>query len=189
MSTTTLQTQVVTEGREALSRATRQAIQALIPTLLVVAGGSTSGINVAAVATLAAVTALVSVLSSAAGFKLGTEAPDWARIAERAVKAAAGTALGLVTVDGVVPAASIHWQALFTASVGAAVLAVAMFSTNPPVVAEDDEDDLASPFPQTTFDPDSESRPGDRGGIDVLTVLLVFVLVGVVLMLFGVDFS
>lgn len=162
-----LTTQVVTEGREALSRATRQALQALVPTLLVIAGGSTAGIDVGAVAALAAVTALVSVLTSAAGFKLPPTAPVWAQIAERAGKAAAGTALGLVTVDGLIPATEVDWQATLTASVGAALVALVMWFTNPPSIAGQvigpvvDEPIPGPVPPATTLFRDGEDRyPG-----------------------------
>jgi hypothetical protein len=163
----TLTTQVVTEGREALSRATRQALQALVPTLLVVAGGSTVGIDVGAVAALAAITALVSVLTSGVGFKLGATAPVWAQVAERALKAAAGTALGLVTVDGLIPATEVDWQATLTASVGAALVALVMFYTNPPSITGQvvgpvvDEPGPGPVPPATTLLRDGEDRyPG-----------------------------
>lgn len=142
----TLHSQVVTAGREAVSRAVRQTIQALIPTLLVIAGGSTVGLDISAIATLAGITALVSLLKSAATLKAGPNAPAWVQLGDRAVTAAAGTALGLVTVDGVIPSAEIHWQATLTASLGAAALALAMFYTNPPVAAAPKpEDDYLFP--------------------------------------------
>lgn len=138
-SSPALQGVIVSKGRDALSRAVRQTIQALIPTLLVIAGGTTYGINLKAVGILAGLTALVSLLKSLVDFRVDPLAPAWAHIAERAATAAAGTALGLVTVDGVVPAAMIDWRVTLTASVGSAVLAVAMFYTNPPVAAVSDD--------------------------------------------------
>lgn len=132
---TFLRPQVVTQSREALSRAVRQAIQALIPTLLIVAAGSTKGIDVAAVATLAGVTALISVLKSAATLKASLSDPVWLQMVDRAVTAFAGTAVGLFTIDGVIPSTQIDWYAAWVASWGSALLSVAMFYTNPPVGA------------------------------------------------------
>lgn len=195
MSTTTLRTQVVSKGREALSRATRQAIQALIPTLLVMAGGSTVGINVEAVATLAGMTALVSVLKSALGFKVGPLAPTWAQIAERALTAAAGTAVGLVTVDGVVPATEINWQTTLTASIGSAVTALAMFYTNPPAVPADPLDEfVAAPHPEESFTEfpriDGGRFPTQRDGgyANVSLILQILTAAGVLLLLLDITF-
>ncbi len=188
VSTVTVQAQVVSQARDALSRATRQAIQALIPTLLVIAGGSTVGINIEAVLMLAGVAALVSVLKSAVGVKLPASAPTWARIGERALTAAAGTALGLVTTDGLVGSVSIHWETVLTASVGAALTAVAMFWTNPPVVASDDVDDFGdssfAEYPKIDGDPFPRQR--DSGNLDVLLVVGIAILIVVLLLLFGV---
>lgn len=209
MSTT--ETRVVTEGREVLSRAVRQTIQSLIPTLLVIAGGSTVGISVTAVATLAGMTALVSVLKSAVNLKASPEAPAWVQFGERAVTAAAGTAIGLITVDGVVASAEVDWGTTLTASIGSAVLAVVMFYTNPPVVPADvvEGEIVGEPVdvpPGTTFfgddgttatfDPEATTvdsspfpRPRDGGYTELLVVLGVATLIGVVLLLFGVSFK
>lgn len=126
---------VVTQARDAISRAVRQAIQALIPTLLVIAAGGTRGLHVKAVLGLAGLAALVSLLKTAANLTLPGEAPLWEQVAERAVTAAAGTAIGLLTVDGFIPRDAINWQQTLTAVIGSALLAAAMFYTNPPVVA------------------------------------------------------
>jgi len=185
VSRSTLQTQVVTEGREFLSRAVRQVIQALIPTLLVIAAGNTTGLNPWAILGLAAITGLVSLLKSTAGLRVGPGAPMWALVGERAVTAAAGTAIGLVTVDGFVPRDAIDWDQTLTASVGSALLAAAMYYTNPPVVAAQPEYPL---FPEgVEFNPDAEQA--DRGDIDVLLILGVLTVLGVALLLFGVSFK
>jgi hypothetical protein len=188
VSRSTLQTQVVTEAREFLSRAVRQVIQALIPTLLVIAAGNTHGLNPWAILGLAGITGLVSLLKSTAGLRVGPGAPLWELVGERAVTAAAGTAIGLVTVDGFVPRDAVNWSATMTASIGSALLAAAMYYTNPPVVAAPVDPDVMSPFPEgTTFDPDAEQN--DRGDIDVLLILGVLTVVGVALLLFGVSFQ
>lgn len=127
-----LQQQVASSAQDAVSRMVRQVIQALIPTLLIVAAGSTTGIDVSAVVALAAIAGLVSLVKSVFQFRFGPGAPVWARTAERALTAAAGTALGLLTVDGVSPVNVVDWPELLTAVAGSAVLSVAMFYTNPP---------------------------------------------------------
>jgi hypothetical protein len=129
-----VRTAIPAKGQEAISRATRQAIQALIPTLVIVAGGKTAGIDVPAVALLASVTALVSILKSAASLTISPAAPVWQQIGERAVVAFAGSELGFLAVDGVVSSTNIPWGASTTASLGAAGIAIAMWFTNPPVV-------------------------------------------------------
>jgi hypothetical protein len=164
----TLPSQVVTQGREILSRATRQTIQSLIPTLLVVAGGSLAGIDLKGVATLAGMTALVSLLSSATGLRTGLNAPLWVQLAERSGKAAAGTALGLVTVGGFIPATVVNWETVLTASFGAALMSLAMFYTNPPVVAAPDVDgqapDTGAPIVTGSTFHDGDPFPNPRDG-------------------------
>lgn len=148
MIDTVQQTAVVEATRDAVSRAVRQALQTLVPTLLVVAGGTATGIDVPAVVALAAVTALVSLLKSVTGFKLPADAPVAWQVAERAVTAAAGAALGFLTVGGTDIASSIPWEATLTGALGAAGVAAVMFFTNPPVVEGDVldvRDELVSP--------------------------------------------
>jgi hypothetical protein len=128
---------VTTVGRDVVSRAVRQALQTLIPTLLVVAAGSTAGIDVGAVGVLAGITVLVGLLASVAGLKAPADSPLWLTILDRAGKAAAGTALGFLTVDGVTPVTVIEWDATVTATLGAAALAVVMLFTNPPPIVGD----------------------------------------------------
>lgn len=131
----TVRHNIPARAQEALSRASRQALQALVPTLVVVAGGTASGIHVLGVAELGLVAAVISLLKSAASLKLSPSSPSWEQIAERMATAAAGTALGFVTVDGTIAATSIPWETTFTASLGAAGVALVMWYLNPPVVA------------------------------------------------------
>ncbi|GAB3250864.1 hypothetical protein [Kineosporia babensis] len=158
MTTTTvrqeaLQRLVVDRARDALSRAVRQALQALVPTLVVIAGGSSlRGVDLTAVGSLVLVTAFVSVAKSAANLKLPATAPIAWQLTERAVVAAGGTAAGLA-VAGLESGTSIAWEGLTTASVGAAVLAVVMYFTNPPVVQGEI---IAPPVEAPRIEPDRE---------------------------------
>jgi hypothetical protein len=133
VESTVLRRLVVDRARDAASRAVRQALQALVPTIVVIAGGTAiTGLDLTSVLEIAGVTAFVSVCKSAANLTLPAGAPVSYQIAERAVVAAGGAAAGLgaAGLDG----ASIAWQGLLTASLGSAALAAVMFFTNPPVI-------------------------------------------------------
>jgi hypothetical protein len=133
-NTMSITPRVVTAGRETLSRAVRQVLQTLIPTLLIVASGTVTGISVRAVAVLALMTALVTVLKAIAGVKATASSPAWVQLVDRAGAAAAGTALGYLTIDGGGVVASVDWQAAAIATAGSAILAVVMAYATPPTV-------------------------------------------------------
>lgn len=138
MSPTTLNLPpaVVSAEREVLSRAGRQVLQALLPTALILANGR-SDVDLGAVVILAVVTFAVSVLNSAAGWKVAATAPVGLQLTQRAVVAAAGAALGYI-VDGITVQTHVHWQALIVAAAGAAITALIHYYIDPPVVAEQD---------------------------------------------------
>lgn len=131
----TVRSSIPPRVQEMLSRASRQFVQAILPAAVVLAGGTAAGIDVLGLVELGLVAAVISILKSAASLKLSPSSPTWQLIAERMVTAAAGTALGFVTVDGTVAATSIPWETTFTAALGAAGVSLAMWYLQPPVVA------------------------------------------------------
>jgi hypothetical protein len=133
----TLPPAVVSDAREALSRAGRQVLQALLPTALILAAGHRDGIDVAAVAILAAITAAVSLLRSVTGITVPATAPLAYQLADRAAVAAAGAALGYL-VDGLTVQTHVFWGQLAYAAAGAAVTALIHYYVDPPVVSVSD---------------------------------------------------
>lgn len=120
---------------DTLSRAGRQALQAAIPVLLVVASGDVTGLSLADSAIVIAVAALVTVAKALAGLTAGDGASLPVRIAERAVAAFAGVVAGGLYVTSVAEFAALDWSALLYAAVGAAGLSVAQLFVDPPAPA------------------------------------------------------
>ncbi len=113
--------------RAALARALRNALQTLLPLLALASAGQIDGASAGAVAVAAALAALVSLVKTAAGLQADPAASLSVQLAERALAAGAGAALGLIPLDlgGVLAA---DWAAIGTAVAGAAVLSVVSWS-------------------------------------------------------------
>lgn len=109
---------------DVLDRAVRNVVQVLIPVLAIAAGsGSLEGIDYLAVADLAGVAALVTVLMAGANLVVDPSASLAVQAAERALKAFAGS---LVATVGAVQFSlfDASWQTLAIAAASSAVLAV-----------------------------------------------------------------
>jgi len=117
---------------DTLSRAGRQALQAAIPTLLIVAGGSVNGLNVADALTAVGVAAAVTVLKALAGWTSSSGASLKTQAFERAVSAAAGTGLGMLAVTTWSDVVATDWAAVGIAALGAAALSVTQLFVDPP---------------------------------------------------------
>jgi hypothetical protein len=113
--------------RDIGARALRNALQTMLPLLALASAGRIDGASAAAVCAAAGIAAIVSVLKSASGLQADPAAPLATQLLERALAAAAGSALALVPLDltGVLSA---DWVAIGTAVVGAAALSLASWS-------------------------------------------------------------
>lgn len=126
---------LISSTRDAVSRAVRQGIQALIPTLIVLAGGNATGLDVPAVLELTGVTVLISIARSVTDVRAPDSAALWKRVADRSLAAFAGSWLGWLTIDGTIPAVHVAWSTGLVASLGAAAASAAMMYTNRPPTA------------------------------------------------------
>jgi hypothetical protein len=134
-----LGTQVASIGQDLASRVVRQVLQALAPTFIVIASGSLQGVDLKGALILAGVTAVVTVLRWITDLRVPADAPTALQVADRALAAAAGAALGFFAGD--LAGTAIDWSGALTAAVGAGVLAVIMARTNPPVVPAGENED------------------------------------------------
>jgi hypothetical protein len=118
--------------RELLDRAARNAVQALLPTLLVLASGTAAGINTAAVLWTVGIAGVVTVLKALLVTPPKAGATTWRRLLDRAVPAAAAAALSYATIDGTTPVADLDWSAAWLGVAGSALLAIGQAYASPP---------------------------------------------------------
>jgi hypothetical protein len=108
--------------RDLTSRLVRQGQQVLIPVLAVVAQAGT--VDIAAVAVALGVAAVLTFVRAAGGIRAADDAPWWVRTVDRATAAAAGSVLGLITVDGVSLVAGLDPAAVAYAGLASAGIAL-----------------------------------------------------------------
>jgi hypothetical protein len=108
--------------RDLASRLVRQGQQVLIPVLAVVAQAGT--VDVPAVAVALGIAAVLTFVRAAGGIRAADDAPWWVRTVDRATAAAAGSVLGLVTVDGVSLVAGLDPAAVAYAGLASAGIAL-----------------------------------------------------------------
>lgn len=118
--------------RDLLERVGRQAAQTALP--IVAAVGASGSINAKAV-TLAIAGAVVLTVLKALATVSWQPGEDWYWVLlDRAVPAAAGTALGFLPVDAL-NLSAVDWSAVGYAAVAAAITAVLAYYITPPTTA------------------------------------------------------
>lgn len=106
------------------SRLIRQGKDYLIPVLIILAQGNTTGFDARAVGLGLVVAAVLTLLRAVTEIRAAADAPWWVATLDRAAAAGAGTALGLITVDGVtlvtgLPLTNVLYAAAASASIAA----------------------------------------------------------------------
>lgn len=129
MSTTVL----ATAGfwRDLLERVGRQLAQTALP--IVAAVGAAGSIDVKPVFTALAGAAVLTVLKALVTVKYTPGEDALSALVDRAVPAAAGTALGMLSVD-VLDIMGVDWSAVAWAAAAAAVIAMLAYYVTPPTV-------------------------------------------------------
>jgi hypothetical protein len=117
---------------DTVARAGRQAVQTVIPVLALAAGtGGVTGFDYGDGLAVAALAALITVLRAVTGLRAPAGASLLVDGADRALAAAAGTALALVATDGF-DLLHADWKTIGVAVAGSALLALAAMFTNTP---------------------------------------------------------
>lgn len=150
------------------SRLWRQAVQVIVPPLTIASTAGLSGFGWKAILLTLIGGAVVTVVRAVADVRAAAGAARWVQILDRALAAAAGSALGWAGVDGF-DVASTPWVTVVQSAFASAVLAVAWWMLDPP-----------GPEPTTTYVPDT----GDGGYVDVrvsIAAALLMALAGIVL--------
>jgi hypothetical protein len=143
-------------ARELLSRVVRQVGQTLLPTLAAAAvAGGISGMDYAALFSVAIITALVTVLRAVTKFRVPAPAALWLQAVDRAAAAAAGTALGLIAAGPGFDVFTAPWVSILDVSAASAVLALVTTFTNPPLNPAEPNADGALPLAAARPRPDS----------------------------------
>lgn len=111
---------------DALGRATRNAVQVLIPLLALVSAGTVTGADARAVSVAAALAFIASLGKSVLDWHAGPDAGLLLRLLDRVAPAAVGAVLALWPTDlaGMLAA---DWRAIGLAAAGAAGTALAMW--------------------------------------------------------------
>jgi len=116
--------------RDVLSRAVRNGVQVLAPVLLLASSGHIDGVTALNAGVAALLAACVVVLKALTPFNTGS-------VFERAVGAAAGSALAILPLDltGVL---HLDVRSAAISVLGSAILAMVMYFTNPPTITPAD---------------------------------------------------
>lgn len=111
---------------DAFGKATRNAVQVLVPLLALVSAGTVTGADAIAVSIAAALAFVASLGKSALDWRAGAGAPWYLRLLDRVGPAAVGAVLALWPTDlaGVLSA---DWRAIGLAAAGAAGTALVMW--------------------------------------------------------------
>lgn len=120
--------------RETLERAGRQLAQTLVPVLLEGLGDPRHRLDAVSIAMVAGIAVALTVIKALAGIRPHPlEAWYW-QLLDRGVPAAAGTALGFLSVD-VANLDSVDWSRAGVACLGAGILAILAYYATPPTSA------------------------------------------------------
>jgi len=122
--------------RDVLARAGRNALQVVLPVVLLAqTTGTVTGLDWRATVDLTVAAVAVTVAKALAGLSADASAPTSVRALERAVPAAAAVLLGVLTA----PAWSVFradWTGISVAALSAAVAAVIHMAVDPPLTRE-----------------------------------------------------
>lgn len=135
--------------RDLAARVGRQVVQTLIPVLtMALTTGSIVGLDYSDLFLTAALTGAVTLLRALTGVRAPAGAPLWLDGVDRALAAAAGTGLSLVTAEHF-DFVRADWTAIGGAVLASACLSVLAMFTNtpqPPVVVVEPQGDAPSPL-------------------------------------------
>jgi hypothetical protein len=124
--------------RAVLDKATRNAVQTVLPVIIAAQVGSIAGLDPVNVLWVAGIAALVTLLKAAvqagADLQVTASTPLALRLADRAVPAAAATLITFVTVDGTGLATVVDWRAALIATAFSALGALAQAYATPAAV-------------------------------------------------------
>ena len=138
------------------SRLWRQAVQVVVPPLTIASTAGLSGFGWKAILLTLIGGGAVTVVRAVADVRAAAGAARWVQILDRALAAAAGSALGWAGVDGF-DVASTPWATVAQSAFASAVLAVAWWLLDPP-----------EPTPETSYVP-----AGDSGYADARVPIIV----------------
>lgn len=111
---------------DALGKATRNAVQVLVPLLALVSAGTVTGADAIAVSVAAALAFVASLGKSALDWRAGADAPWYLHLLDRVAPAAVGAVLALWPTD-LAGALSADWRAIGLAAAGAAGTSLVMW--------------------------------------------------------------
>ena len=111
---------------DALGKATRNAVQVLVPLLALVSAGTVTGADALAVSVAAALAFVASLGKSALDWRAGSGAPWYLHLLDRVTPAAVGAVLALWPT-GLAGALAADWRAIGLAAAGAAGTSLVMW--------------------------------------------------------------